>query len=101
MRQISDFFQDATKTFFYMAFTPLQWMFWHTPKLYEAVISTYIFWKNSIPTKEEIDYTLKFWSINTLILTSSLLLYLLRWKMGMLKYIHNLVKIKYKFFEKK
>ena len=58
---MKDFFIDATRTFMYFTLSPLQWLFWRFPKVYEAVIITIAFVKNNIPTKNEMLHTVYYW----------------------------------------
>lgn len=58
---MKDFIFDASRTFLYFTLSPLQWIFWKFPKVYEALISTIIFWKNTIPSKNETLHTLYHW----------------------------------------
>jgi len=96
MRYVSDFFLDATKTLLYIALSPLQWLFWHMPRVYEGVISTIVFWKNTIPSQQEILYTLNYWSISLLIVWRGMLLYILRINLQGCSYLHEKIKNKLK-----
>lgn len=63
MRQIKQFTVDMVATFFYFAATPVQYVFWKMPRLYECVLTVIIFFKNLIPTRTELHYTWLHWQI--------------------------------------
>lgn len=58
---MKDFFLDASKTFLHFAISPLQWLFWRFPRVYEVLVTTIIFWKNTLPTKTELLHTYYHW----------------------------------------
>lgn len=65
------FFIDAARTFAHFALSPLQWLFLRFPRIYEVIITTIIFWKNTLPTRREITHTLYHWQY--LLLSGSLM----------------------------
>jgi len=58
---LRDFIFDVFKAFLYFALSPLQWLFWKFPKVYEIIVTTIVFWKNSLPTKAELVHTGVHW----------------------------------------
>lgn len=60
------FFRDLVFSFAYFL-SPLYYMFFKFPKLYEVIISFIVFIKNNLPTKSDINLTLNVWLLNILL----------------------------------
>jgi len=66
MNKIKHFFADFFATVSYFALAPLQWLFWHMPRVYEAIICIIIFFKNNWPSATEWKHTMHHHLQNTI-----------------------------------
>lgn len=61
------FLRDLICGLLYFALTPLHFLFFKFPKVYEVIISVIIFIKNNIPTIQELKLTINVWLLNILL----------------------------------
>ena len=64
MNNIKCFVTDATKTLLYFATTPLQFLFFHMPRVYEATIKIILCVQSLVPSKTELLLTCTHWQLN-------------------------------------
>lgn len=93
---MKDFVVDISKTFLHFALSPLQWLFWRFPRVYEVIVTTIVFWKNSLPTKAELVHTGVHWlfliTSSTIICTSYVVRLLIVFLSMLVNYNSKLIK---------
>lgn len=90
---VVSFFYDMIYTFLRFVLHPLQFLFFKFPKIYEAIITMYIFIRNSLPTKNETIYTLLHWQYYIHIILLLILTYISRVSQNISSYILSNAKL--------